>query len=137
MYIYIYILFLHVTLSNLIHIIFRSVLLSMILNYKKIVLASHRLAAFHSQCQWTSIFVSLTTAMLMRTQPGFKRHRESHYSLQVPENYGFNTIISDYFNKLPFSTPTFMGARGAHKRHQGYNYSYQRVQNSYQLFRKS
>ena len=37
-------------------ILFRSILLSMLQNYKKIVLISHRLAAFHSQCQCTRIF---------------------------------------------------------------------------------
>ena len=47
----------------------------------------------------------------------------------VPENYGFDTIIWSPF-------PTFTGARGAHKRHQEYNYSYHREQHSYQLFRK-
>ena len=36
----------------------------------------------------------------------------------------------------PFPQPTFTGARGEHKWHQGYNYSYHRVQNSYQLLRK-
>ena len=30
---------------------------------QKIVLMSHRLAGFHSQCQWTRIFLSLTTSM--------------------------------------------------------------------------
>ena len=39
-------------------IFFLSVLLLMLLNYKrKNVLTSHRLAAFRSQCQWTRIFV--------------------------------------------------------------------------------
>ena len=54
----------------------------MLQNYKKIVLMSHRLAAFHSQCQWTRIFLSFTNRMAMRTQLGFKRHQESHYSSQ-------------------------------------------------------
>ena len=40
------------------------------------------------------------------------------------------------FTGRPFPHPTFTGARGAPKRHQGYNYSYHRAQNSYQLFRK-
>ena len=44
-------------------------------------------------------------------------------NISVPENYGFDTIICNYF----YSSP---------KRHQGYNYSYHRAQNSYQLFRK-
>ena len=61
---------------------------------------SHRLAALHSQCQWTRIFLSLATPMAMGTQLGFKQHRESHYSLHVPENYGFNTIISEYFYNI-------------------------------------
>ena len=37
----------------------------------------------------------------------------------------------------PFPHPTFTGARGAHKRHQVYSYSFHRVQYSYQLFWKA
>ena len=40
------------------------------------------------------------------------------------------------FTGLPLPHPTFMGAKGAHKRHKRYNYLCHRVQNSYQLFRK-
>ena len=40
------------------------------------------------------------------------------------------------FTGRPFPHPTFTGARGAPKRHQGYIYSYHWVENSYQLFRK-
>ena len=40
-------------------------------------------------------------------------------NISVPENYGFNTIICDYFYRSPFPTPTFTGARGAYKRHRG------------------
>ena len=36
--------------------------------FKKIVLMSHRMAAFHSQCQWIRIFLSLTNHMEMGTQ---------------------------------------------------------------------
>ena len=55
-------------------VLFRSVLLLMLQNYnKKIVLMSYRLAAFSSQCQWTRIFISLTTPMAMGTDLGFKR----------------------------------------------------------------
>ena len=46
--------------------------------------------------------------------------------LSVPENYGFDTIISV---NIFTNRPSFMGARGAHKRHHWYNYSYHRVQN--------
>ena len=38
---------------------------------QKNVLMSHRLAAFHSQCQWTRIFLSLTNLIAMGTQLGF------------------------------------------------------------------
>ena len=41
---------------------------------QKIVLMSHRLAAFHCQCSWTRIFLSLTNPVVMGTQLGFKRH---------------------------------------------------------------
>ena len=52
-----------------------------------------RLAAFHSQCQWTCIFLSLTNPMAMRTQLGFKQHRESRYSSQCSRNHGFHTMV--------------------------------------------
>ena len=47
---------------------------------QEIVLMSHRLAALHSQCQWTRIFISITTPMAMGTQLGFKQHWESYSS---------------------------------------------------------
>ena len=40
------------------------------------------------------------------------------------------------FTGRPFSHSTFTGTTGTHKRHRDNNYSYHRVQNSYQLFRK-
>ena len=43
---------------------------------QKIALMSYRLAAFHSQCQWTFISIS-HTPMVMGTQLGFKRYRQS------------------------------------------------------------
>ena len=52
------------------------------LQQQKIVLMSHRLAAFRSEYQWTRIFTALTTPMTIGTQLGFKRNRESHYSSQ-------------------------------------------------------
>ena len=45
--------------------------------------------------------------------------------LSVPENYGFDTIILNIFK----DRPSFKGARCAHKRHHGYNYSYHGDQN--------
>ena len=39
--------------------------------------------------------------------------------ISVPKNYGFDTIICDYFYRSPFTTPNFTGATGAHKWHQG------------------
>jgi hypothetical protein len=45
-------------------------------------------------------------------------------------------MVSTLLSVLPFPTATFTGARGAHKWHQEYNYSYHRVQYSYQLFQK-
>ena len=63
-------------------VIFRSVLLLMLQNYIRIVLISHRLAAFRSQCEWTRISISLPTPMAMGNQLGFKRHRKGHYSSQ-------------------------------------------------------
>jgi hypothetical protein len=40
---------------------------------------SHQLTVSRSQCQWTRIFVFLTTLMATKTQLGLKRHQESHY----------------------------------------------------------
>ena len=57
--------------------------------------------------------------------------------LSVPENYSFESIISDYFTGSLLPPPTIMDPRGAHKRHHGYIYSYRRVQNSYHLFKKN
>ena len=50
---------------------------------------SHRQAAFHSQCQWTRILLSLTTPMAMGTKLGFKRHRKSHYLSQCSRKLWF------------------------------------------------
>jgi hypothetical protein len=120
-------------------VLFQWVLLSILINNKKIVLTSHRLAAFHSQCQWTRIFKSVTTSMAMGTQLGLKRHRKSHYSSQCSRKLWFPHYYQWLFLQVALShpPPTFMGARSLLKRHKGYNYSYHRVQNSYQLFRKS
>ena len=113
-------LFLHVTLPTLdvsllrVVLFFLLVLRSMLLNYKKkIVLRFNRLAAFPSQCQWTRIFLSLATPMAMGTQLGLKRHWESHYSSMVSILLSVNIFTG---------RPSFLGASGAHKQHQGYNY---------------
>ena len=50
---------------------------------------SPRLAAFRSQSQWTSIFLSLTTPMEMETELGFKRRRERRYSSQCSRKLWF------------------------------------------------
>ena len=73
--------------------------------------------------------------MAMGTQPGFKRYRKSHH-LSIPKKTMVSTLLSVIISTgLPFPHPTFMGVRRAHKRHQGYNYSYHWVQNSYQLLK--
>ena len=53
-----------------------------------------------------------------------------------PETTVLTLLSVINFTGRPFPLPTFTGTRGAHKRHHGYNYSYHRVQNSYQLFWK-
>ena len=53
-----------------------------------------------------------------------------HIIVQNQDGQNNNTIIS-----VALYHPTFSDARGAQKQHQEYNYSYHRVQNSYQLFR--
>ena len=107
-------------LATLIHIIakvvlFRSDLLSMLLNYKKKIVFSHRVAAFHSQCQWTRILVSLSTPMAMGTQLWFKRHGESLFISVIPK-----TMVSTLLSVINFNGRPF---------HQGYKCSYHRVQN--------
>jgi hypothetical protein len=115
--------------STLAHIIakgstFWSVLLPMLLNYKNIVLMSHQLAAFRSQCQWKYIFVSLTIPMAMETQLGLKRHREGHYSSQCSLKLRYRHYNQWLFLQvgLYHPPPIFESARSAHKRHQGYNF---------------
>ena len=63
-------------------VLFWSVFLLMLQNYKEKIVLSHRLAAFHSQRQWIRIFISLTIPMAMGTQLRFKQHWDSHYSSQ-------------------------------------------------------
>ena len=63
-------------------VLFRSVLLLMLQICKKIVLLSHRVGAFRSQCQRTQIIISFTTPMAMGAQLGYKRHRKNHYLSQ-------------------------------------------------------
>ena len=65
----------------------------------------YRLAAFRSQCQWTRIFISLTTPMAMETQLGFKRHRESHSS-QCSRKRWFQQYYQRIF--LQVSLPLWM-----------------------------
>ena len=67
---------------------------------KKVVLMSHWLAAFHSQCQWTRIFLSLTTPMAMGTQLGFKRHQGSHYSSQCSRKLWFRHFYQWIFLQI-------------------------------------
>ena len=69
---------------------------------QKIVLMSHRLAAFHSQCQWTRIFISLTTPNAMGLNLDLNDIERVIIHLSVHEKYAFETIISDYFYRSPF-----------------------------------
>jgi hypothetical protein len=89
-----------------------------------IVLTSHRLAALHSQCRRTRIFVvncsvrtcakhknvqytmcksflTFNTPMTMGSQLGPKRHRKSHYSSQCSRKLWFR----HYYQWLPFISP--------------------------------
>ena len=86
----------------------------------------HQLTTFHSQCQWTSILVSLTTPMAIWTQLRFKRHRESRYLSQCPRETVVSTLLSA---NIFTGRPSFMGARGAHKRHRKCHYSFLRPEN--------
>ena len=63
---------------------------------------SHRLAAFRSQRQWTRIFISLIT-FLWRWGLNLDLNDIERViiHLSVPNNYGFDTIISEYFYSLP------------------------------------
>ena len=70
---------------------------------QKIGLMPHRLAAFHCQCQWTHIFLSLTAPMTMGTQLGFKRHWESHYSAQFSRKLCFRHYYQWIFLQVALS----------------------------------
>ena len=97
----------------------------MLLNYKKkIVLMSYRQAVFRSQRQWKRMLLSLTNPMAMRTQLGFKLHRESHSSHCAQKLWFQHLLVNNFTGR-----PSLMDARGAHKRHHGYYYSYHRVLN--------
>jgi hypothetical protein len=80
-----------------------------ITKFQKIVCRPHRLAAFHSQCQWTRIFVSLTTPIAMEIQLRFKRHRQSHYSSQCSRKRWIRHLSMIIFTGLPFSPPNLWG----------------------------
>ena len=56
-----------------------------------------RLAAFHSLCQRTRIFLSLNTPVAMGTQLGFKRHLKSHYSSQCSRKLWFRQYYQRIF----------------------------------------
>ena len=66
---------------------------------QQIVLMSHRLAAFRSQCEWTRISISLWRWGLNLDLNDIER---VIINLSVPENYGFDTIISEYIYRSPF-----------------------------------
>ena len=86
---------------------------------QNIVLVSHRLAAFHSQRQWTLILLSLPTPKAMEALLEFKRHRESH---SLFTSMFSKTLVSTLISVNIFTgRPSFMDARGAHKRHHGCN----------------
>ena len=96
--------------------IFRSVVLPRLQNYKKIVLLSHRLSAFRSQCQWTRIFISLTIPIGMGTQLGLKRLWESLFISVSPKTM-VSAHISEYFDRSPFLYGCMM-----HKQHHSYHW---------------
>ena len=69
----------------------------------------------------------------MGTKLCFKQHRESHFWSQKTIVSALLSVIIFTGRSLPPSP--FMSAWDAHKQHQGYIYSYHRVQNFYQLFK--
>ena len=64
----------------------------------------HRVAVLRSQCKWTRIFKSLTPLWRWGLNLDLKGIERVIIHLSVPENYNFDTIISDYFYRLPFTT---------------------------------
>jgi hypothetical protein len=54
----------------------------------------------------------------------------------IPKTIVSTLLSMIIFTGCPLPPSPFTGARGAHKWQQGYIYSYHRLQNSYQLFRK-
>ena len=95
----------------------------MLLNYKKIVLMSHRLAAFHSQCQWTHTCLSLTTPMAMETQLGFKRRHRVQNSKILIQHQCWSSII---FTCHPFPTLAHIIGKRTFQRHRKCRYSSER-----------
>ena len=85
----------------------------------------YRLAAFRSQCQWTPH----PLPPLWRWGLNLDLNSiERVIYLRIPENYSFESSISYYFLQVAiYHSPTFTGARGAHKQHHGYIYSYHQV----------
>jgi len=76
---------------------------------QKIVLMSHRLTAFHSQCQLTRIFLSLTNPKVMGTQLEFKRHRESLLISLFPKTIVSTLLLVIIFTGRTLQTPHIYG----------------------------
>ena len=76
----------------------------MLQNYKKIVLMSHRLAAFRSNVNGHAYSHSLPP--LLRWGLNFALIGIERVIL-YPKNYSFDTIISDYFTGCPLPPPPF------------------------------
>ena len=81
---------------------------------------------------------SLFMQVIFNSWKFYVRPREAGiYQMTLLRFATVSTLLSvNIFIGCPFPHPTFMGARGAPKRNQRYNYSYHRAQNSYQLFWK-
>ena len=92
---------------------------------------SHRLAAFHSQCQWIRMFLSLTPLWRWGLNLDLNDIESVVIPIIIAENYGL-TLLS--VNILT-GHPSFISAKGAHKRKHGCNYSHHRVYNTKILIR--
>ena len=94
--------------------------------YQKTVLMSHRQADFHSQFNGHAYSYHLLLLWRWRLNFDLNGIERVIIHLSVPKK----TIVTTPLSVNIFTgSPSFMGARGAHKRLYGCNYSYLRVQN--------
>ena len=100
-------------------ILFWSVLLSMLLNYKKSSWCLIGRQLSNPIVNEHTYLYPLPPLWRWGLYLDFKRHRESHYSSVFPKTTISTLLSVIIFTGHPLSPPTFTGAIDAHKLHQG------------------